>query len=89
MALRILLAVLMILASRGMFLHYIGDDCGHDKNCPICQQVTGTPVEDTAPAAGPAIDFGSYQYVVILTGRPHFNNYILSAVPRAPPVLPA
>lgn len=45
MSIRLFLILLIVLIFPGMFLHYVGEECDHDENCPICQQAQGSPAE--------------------------------------------
>ena len=89
MLLRLLLVLLLALASKGLFLHHIADECGSFENCPICQQMQATPGEDSALSVGVKEGFDSQESVAFCLAAPHCTHDVVPAAPRAPPATPA
>ncbi len=86
MILRIFLILTLGLASGGMVLHHVAEDCGGMENCPICQQIQVT-FADGPPAV---IDLGlclrSFESLESCSLPASFWNGFHFAATRAPPL---
>jgi hypothetical protein len=85
MALRFFLVILLVLSSPGMFLHYIGEDCGGDEDCPLCLHAQGAPAEGAPTPVDCAPGDESSRVVVKPIVQPCGFAGVSEASPRAPP----